>query len=197
MSGLEKIINEIQNKADAEAAEILKEAQDYCDNYLAEKKEAVAGEVADFEKKALQERELYQSKAESGADFRMRNAILKAKQDNIEQVLERAYQKMTALPAQEYFSMLMKILEENALPKDGEICFGKKDLAELTEDVKQKICETAAKNGGSLEISKTPAPISDGFILKYGMIEENCTLKALFDTNRERLRDIASEALMG
>ena len=196
MSGLEKIINEIQNKADAEAAEILNAAKKDCDAYLAKQKKAVAGEVADFEKKALQERELYQSKADSGADFLTRNELLKAKQNNIELVLDRAYQKMVSLPEQEYFAMILKILDENVLPKEGEICFGEKDLARMTEHLEQEIQNTARQKGGSLKVSKNAAPISDGFILKYGMIEENCTFKALFDANREQLKDVASRELM-
>lgn len=32
----------------------------------------------------------------------------------------------------------------------------------------------------SLIIDKEPANIKDGFVLVYGEIEENCTLKALF-----------------
>ena len=41
---------------------------------------AVANEVAEYEKKAEKERELFVSKSNSGGEFEERNAVLKAKQ---------------------------------------------------------------------------------------------------------------------
>ena len=40
------------------------------------------------------------------------------------------------------------------------------------------------KNGGSLKISKEGRNIENGFILAYGGIEENCTLRAMFDAKK-------------
>jgi len=54
-----------------------------------------------------------------------------------------------------------------------------------------------AENQGELVIDKEPANIKDGFVLVYGEIEENCTLKALFDSNIDRIKDIANKQLFG
>ena len=54
----------------------------------------------------------------------------------------------------------------------------------------------AKKKGGSLELTETvPDGMDGGFILTYGGIEENCTIKALFDARREELSDKVNRQL--
>ena len=54
----------------------------------------------------------------------------------------------------------------------------------------------AKKKGGSLELTETvPDGMDGGFILTYGGIEENCTIKALFDAKREELSDKVNRQL--
>ena len=197
MSGLENIIKEIDHKAELEAGQILAEAKEYCDDYLEQQKVAVANEVAEYEKKAEKERELFVSKSNSGGEFEERNAVLKAKQKNIDLALKNAYRKMAELSDQEYFEMLLKILKSNVVDKDGELLLGEKDAKRLPQDFADKVNQIAKECGGSLTISSEKADIANGFILRYGMIEENCTLQALMDTKMEHLKDIASRQLFG
>ena len=42
---------------------------------------------------------------------------------------------------------------------------------------------------GSLKVSKEGKNIENGFVLVYGGIEENCTLRAMFDAKRDELSD--------
>ena len=59
-----------------------------------------------------------------------------------------------------------------------------------------KAADAAAKAlGGSLKLSKDPAPVKNGFILKYGGIEENCSLDALFASRTDALVDKVNAAL--
>lgn len=195
MSGLENIIREIEKKAETEASSIIKEAEEYCESYLTQEKEKISAEVSDFEKKAEKERVLFESKAASGAEAMERNAVLKAKQDNIDLAISKAYERLSSLSDPEYFEMIISLLKKNVLAKDGEILFGKKDLSRISGDFEKRIEDIAKEKGGSLKLVKDAAPISDGFILRYGMIEENCTLKALFETNENSLKDIALKNL--
>ena len=91
--------------------------------------------------------------------------------------------------------MMESLLTKNVLSKDGEILFGERDLKRMPSDFEDKIKEIAEKKGGSLKLVKEVADIPDGFILRYGMIEENCTLRALFDTKKNQLKDIALSKL--
>ena len=59
----------------------------------------------------------------------------------------------------------------------------------------QELVDVAKEKGGSLEVDSDPADITDGFILKYGDIEENCTFDAIFDSKRDELRDLVNKNL--
>lgn len=195
MSGLDNIIHEIEKKAETEAQAIIHEAEEYCKAYIAREKEKISAEAADFEKKAEKDRRLYESKAESGAEAMERNAVLKAKQDNIDLALSKAYEKISNLSPEEYFAVIESLVKQNVLAKDGEILFGKKDLSRMPSDFEKHIAAIAKEKGGNLVLIKEATPISDGFILRYGLIEENCTLNALFETNQNKLKDIALKKL--
>ncbi len=63
------------------------------------------------------------------------------------------------------------------------------DLKRLPAGFEKEISAIAAKKGGSLTLQKESKGIENGFILVYGGIEENCTFKALFNTQRDALQD--------
>ena len=95
-----------------------------------------------------------------------------------------------------YFAMLEKVLEKYVLPEEGTICFTEKDRKRMPQGYMEKVYETAKKKGGSLELTETvPDGMDGGFILTYGGIEENCTIKALFDARREELSDKVNRQL--
>ena len=54
----------------------------------------------------------------------------------------------------EYFGMLLKMLDKYAQPQEGEIFFSPADLAKLPDGFAGKVEEAAKKKGGSLKISK-------------------------------------------
>ena len=195
MSGLDNIIKEIQASAKAEADAILQEADRYCDEYMAEVKEKVQKEVEQFHKRAESERNLYEEKTKSGAGFRERNAILKAKQQSIEEVIRKAQEKIINLPEEEYFDFLIKLFEKNVQAQNGTMFFSEKDITRMPSDFKGKIESIAKEKGGQITISSERDHINNGFILVYGEIEENCQISALFDANIDRLKDIANKQL--
>ena len=197
MSGLDKIVEEIHRQADAQANEILKQADEYCQAYMEDAQKKVENEVLEFEKKAQAQRTLYEEKTKSGGEFMERNSLLKARQQCINDVIHQAKEKIKNLSDEEYFNLLEKILESNIQEGEGIMCLSEKDLNRLPVDFENRIKEIADKAGGKLTVSKESAAIQDGFILVYGEIEENCTLKALFDANIDKLKDIANKELFG
>ena len=189
MSGLDNIVEEIRNQSKQEADEILKEADVFCKDYMNKIKKDVEVEVASIEKKALADRKLYEEKTVSG--------ILRAKQQVIEQAIDKARESIAGLNDEEYFNVLEKLLRKNVQQGKGKICFSKKDLDRIPNGFEDRVKEIVAENQGELVIDKEPANIKDGFVLVYGEIEENCTLKALFDSNIDRIKDIANKQLFG
>lgn len=195
MGGLDKIIEEIKDQANAEAGQILKEADEYCDEYMKEITDKVADEVEAFEKKEKLKRDLYDEKVKSGALFRERNEILKTKQQCINEVIKEAEYTICNLETKQYFDFLSKLFEANFDGTDGEMFFGKEDLERMPEEFKEKIKAIADNKGAKVNISDKTKNIKNGFILVYGEIEENCTIQSLFDEKSDALKDIVNKEL--
>lgn len=189
MTGLEKITDQIQEEAKASAARRLESAQKEADAVLAEAKAECAAMEAEAAQKNAALKVNYAGRVKSSAEQQRRTALLRAKQEIIAGVIEEAYVTLKNKDVQSYFLTLEKILKTYALAEDGEIYFSSEDLARMPADFEKKIAAAAKEKGGSLVLKKEPKAIADGFILVYGGIEENCTLKALFDAKKDMLQD--------
>ncbi|MCD8241966.1 MAG: hypothetical protein LUD73_06250, partial [Lachnospiraceae bacterium] len=104
-------------------------------------------------------------------------------------VIDQAYVTLRDEDVTAYFLTMEKILKTYVLAEDGEIYFAAADLARMPADFEGKIKSAAKEKGGSLVLKKEPKEIKDGFVLVYGGVEENCTLKALFDAKKDELQD--------
>ena len=195
MSGLDKMKAQIIAEAQDNAKEILAQAHAQADSIIGEAKAQAEKDarkiVAQAEARAKEKSSRLQF-----TDMRKRKAVLEAKQEVISEVLEDAYKAVGELDDAAYFAMLEKVLEKYVLPEEGTICFTEKDRKRMPQGYMEKVYETAKKKGGSLELTETvPDGMDGGFILTYGGIEENCTIKALFDARREELSDKVNRQL--
>ena len=191
MSGLDKMKAQIIAEAQENAKEILAQADSIIGEAKAQAEKDARKIVAQAEARA----EDSVKRLASSSDMRKRKAVLEAKQEVISEVLEDAYKAVGELDAA-YFAMLEKVLEKYVLPEEGTICFTEKDRKRMPQGYMEKVYETAKKKGGSLELTETvPDGMDGGFILTYGGIEENCTIKALFDARREELSDKVNRQL--
>ena len=195
MTGLEKITSQIQEEANALAAGKLEAAQKEADAVLAEAKEACAAMEAESAEKNAALKVTYDGRIKSSAEQQRRTALLRAKQEIIAEVIDEAHVTLKNEDTESYFRTMEKILKTYALAEDGEIYFSGKDLARMPSDFEEKIAAAAKAKGGSLVLKIEPKAIEDGFILVYGGVEENCTLKALFDAKRDQLQDKVNEIL--
>ena len=192
MAGLEKITSQIIEDAKLIAAEKLEAAQKEADAIINEAKQTCANmeREASEKEKALQL--VHEGRMKSSAEQQKKIALLRAKQELIGEVIGEAYDVLKAQRVEDYFLTMEKILRSYALPEDGEIYFSSDDLARMPKGFEEAI---AREKGGSLMLGKEPGNITDGFILVYGGIEENCTLKALLDAKKDQLQDKVSEIL--
>lgn len=189
MTGLEKMKSQILDEAKAAAESKIAEAKAQADEVVRTAEAEAARKAESISQKSKAEVANYQERVASSIDLKRRTEILKAKQEVIAEVLERAYEKMNTMGQQEYFEMLLKMVDKYALAQEGEICFSAADLTRLPEGFEAEVGKTAAARGGSLKVSREGRNIQSGFILIYGGIEENCTLQAMFDARRDELSD--------
>lgn len=195
MAGIDNIIKEILQEAQGKADKVIEEAKLKADALKAEA--AKADEKLTSQLKAgadRQAKELAQRAVSQGA-LRKRQAVLKARQDIIDGVIEKAYLQLSTRDDEAYFSMIRKLIEKNLRAGKGEVCFNETDLKRIPAGFEESIAKSAAKAGGTLTISEVPVKIRSGCIIAYGGIEENCSLEAIFAEKRDALRDLANSVL--
>lgn len=189
MSGLDKMVSQILAEANHSAETKIAQAKEEADGIISKAKSEALAQVEEISRKSKVDITNHADRVASGCDMQRRKALLQAKQEIIAEVLDRAYQKLINLDDKSYFDLIRKMLEKFALPEQGEIYFSAADLQRLPQGFETEIQKIAAAKGGTLKLVREPKRMEGGFILVYGGIEENCTIKALFDSQRDELSD--------
>ena len=195
MTGLDKITSQIQEEAEASAKERIEAAQKEAEQILADAKAACEAMEKEASDKAAALKTVQDGRIHSAAEQKRKTALLKAKQEIIAEIIGSAYPTLKEEDTASYFLTMEKLLNTYVLAESGEIYFSEADLARMPADFEQKIKAAAEAKGGKLVLKKEPKAIPDGFVLVYGGVEENCTLKALFDVKKDQLQDKVNEIL--
>lgn len=189
MTGLEKMKSQILEEAEGSAKEILDNAKKEAEKIKAEAKERAQAECGHISEKLETELKILEERTVSSCDLQRRKAFLKAKQEVISEVIDKAYDTLLHAGDVEYFDMIRKMLHKFVLPQEGEICFSEEDLKRMPQGFEEEIKAIANEKGGTLVLSKATRNVCGGFVLVYGGIEENCTFKAMFNSQRDALSD--------
>ncbi|MCB6414333.1 V-type ATP synthase subunit E [Dorea acetigenes] len=195
MTGLEKMKNQILDEAKSLAEAKVSDAENQAQEILEAAKAEAAKTAAGISQKSEADVANYTERIASSIDLQRRTRVLSAKQEVIAEVLNKAYEKLKAMETADYFAMMMKILDKYVLAQAGEIYFSQADVNRMPADCRAEIEKIAKAKGGSLKICSQEKGIEGGFVLAYGGIEENCTLRAMFDAKRDELSDEAHRLL--
>ena len=195
MTGLEKMKNQILDEAKSLAEAKVSDAENQAQEILEAAKAEAAKTAAGISQKSEADVANYTERIASSIDLQRRTRVLSAKQEVIAEVLNKAYEKLKAMETADYFAMMMKILDKYVLAQAGEIYFSQADVNRMPADCRAEIEKIAKAKGGSLKICSKEKGIEGGFVLAYGGIEENCTLRAMFDAKRDELSDEAHRLL--
>lgn len=197
MSGLDKINSQILEEANQRAAAQIAEARAKAEQIIAEAEVKARADGEQAEQISQKNIENYMERVASSCDMKRKQALLAAKQEMITEVLDQAYEKVLSLPEDAYFSMMKELLGTCVQPESGRIYFSERDLKRIPQGFETEIKKIAGDKGGSLLISDKAKAMDGGFILAYGGIEENCTLRAIFDARRDELSDLVQRMLFG
>ncbi|MBQ6385639.1 MAG: hypothetical protein IJJ38_05665 [Lachnospiraceae bacterium] len=195
MAGIDNITNEILEEAKAKAAEVIAQANGKAEEILSAARKECGDIASKSEARAEAEAENYAGRISSQAGMKKRQTILAARQDMIDKVIARAQEHLENQPEKDYFSMITELLGKHVRSGEGEILFSAKDAGRLPAGFAAAVSEIAEKAGGKLSVSDETADIANGFILRYGGIEENCTLASLFAEKSDALKDIVHGVL--
>ncbi|MCM1316079.1 MAG: hypothetical protein NC244_12005 [Alistipes senegalensis] len=194
MSGIDKILNIIDSQQKQTQNNIIRTAEEKAHTIEADGDMKAEKAYNEYMKKNLMKAETDFRNACNSADAENRRKILECKVEIINKATENIINCLESLPDSEYFNMVLRLAGRKFHNKNGKIFFGKNDIARLPADFPEKISEIS---GGKVEISDIPADIENGFILKYGLISENCTFRAILETEKDTVRDILARVLFG
>lgn len=190
MTGLDKIVKDIEDEALVKAAKIIDEAKTLADKIMSSAKAEGEQKCAEIEERSKNEVQSFLSRSESSARLQEKKLILNAKQAIISDILEKSKKHLLALPDNEYFENILKMISKYALVQAGSLVFSSSDLKRLPEGFLESVNEALKeKAGATLNILTETRNIDGGFVLIYGDIEINCSFEALFLAAKENLSD--------
>ena len=192
MTGLEKIVAQIMLDADNTAESIKAKSDAECSKLLANAKEEADAVIKNGEIKAQNKYDDIIIRANSAAELEERKIMLNSRQDIIAEMTNKAYESLANLPKDKYFELIYRMISKYSEKTEGVISLGKADLNRIPKDFEAK-ADGAAK--GSLTLSKAPASIDNGFILTYGGVDVNCSFRAIFSDNSEKISDTIAKLL--
>ena len=194
MTGLDRIIEKILLQSQENCNAILNEASAEVKKIISQAREKANKESAEIVAKATAEAKKIEAVAKSSAESITRNRYLEIRNAILNDIISAAYLEIEKFSDEEYFDMLKRLCINNVLEGECEMHLNGYDIGRLPDDFEMSI-NSEIYEKGAVHICVTPADIDKGFILVYGDVEINCTLKAVFDENMDRLKDMLSTAL--
>lgn len=195
MNGLEEIVLAINKKAESHAKDIVSRARLEADKIVEEAKKAAALEADKIKTQGEQKAKAIIETAKAGAVSGEALLMLKFKSDTTGEIIKEVNEQLSSLSDAEYFAIIEQLILSNYHKNEaGIISFSSEDTARIPRDFIKNINEKLSKDNAKLTLSDS-ASIKNGFILKYGDIEENCSFKAITDSKQDALKDAINAAL--
>ena len=195
MAGVENIKEKILRDAELKANEILEKAK-----LQAKETEEKANRKAAIKAKEISlksNHEISEKKRiiNSMVELEMRKDILSAKQQLIEEVFDKALERMNNLEGAKYEQVIYDMLMASAESGEEEIIMSGDRKKKLSADFisrANKALESAGKKG-KLKISDETRNISGGFILKSRGVEINNSFEAVIRLYRDEIEPKVAE----
>lgn len=190
MTGLDKILKQIEDDASSHAEDIIAKADKEAGRILDGARKEGEEKVQEIGEKSKSDVNACLSRGESSALLQEKKLMLSTKREMIEDIIRKAKESLYQLSEEAYFETIVKMIKKHALDQPGEILFSFADKSRLPAQLELKIKEALSdKKGAELKISDDTRELDGGFVLIYGDIEENCSFDALFFAEKEALQD--------
>ncbi len=194
MTGLDKITQKIAEESRIKVDSILAQAQRNAAQILADGRTEADEKAGRIIADANAEANRITSAAKAKAESVTRTKYLEVKNAVVNDVIAAAFEAVEKMDDETYFALLHKLCVKNIEKGECELFLNARDLKRLPADFEDGI-NSAVYETGAVHIAKQPRPIENGFVLVYGDMEVNCTLRAVFDASMDQLKDLLSPML--
>lgn len=189
MNGLDKIIDNILKNAECEAERVTAAAKAEADEIIGKAQKNADKAIESAKIQAGTEYESMKKREASTSEITKKRILLDAKQQVITRVVEDAKRKIEELDNESYFGLMKRFLERFENNASGELGLSKRDKLRMNTSFAEMV------KGKGFTVSEQTYEISGGFILSMGDIEENCSVEAVFESEKEKLYDIVNRFL--
>ncbi len=188
MSNLNNITSKIIKDAEEKRNEILNAAQVESDSIISKEIKKAKNLEVELIEKAKIEAKARENRVISNARLKVRNNELKAKQDMISKVFEKAVERLNSLSTLEYKEYILRALDSLDLEGTEILIINKKDEDVINNkfllDLNNKLISLGKK--GKISIL-TNGNFDRGFILDRNGIQINNTFESLVKSLRSEL----------
>ena len=192
-TGVEQLVQRIQEEAAALCETIGQQAEDEAAALLEAARIQAEQETQGLREQTQIDADRVRRAARSAAGLTVRNAVLRARRQEIDAVLQAAVDRLLVLDAPAYFELLLNMVQRLALEGAGVLCLNARDLQRMPAAFGQAL--RALPEGRQVTLSDVPVAIDGGFVLRYDDIEINASFAALLEEKRALLEDMVSQAL--
>ncbi|MCR5207383.1 MAG: hypothetical protein K6C14_02770 [Eubacterium sp.] len=193
MTGLEKILSQIENESNDRCRSITAQAEQKAEELINSAKAKAEEILAESSAQTAKTLENIKQSSESSAELNKSKIVLKSKLGVIDSMLERALAALKESPDAEYFEMLKTLLLNNAKDGEGVLVMSEKDNKRMPAGFLDEV-NAKLEKGKTVTLGE-PAELESGFVLVYGDIDINCTFDALAASKRDELRDTLNTLL--
>ena len=195
MAGVEKIKEKILQDAEIKTKEILEKARLQAKEIEEKAKQKAALRVKEISQKSTHDISEKRRIINSIVELEMRKDILSAKQQSIEEVFNRALERVNNLDSVRYEQVMFDMLMASVESGEEEILMSEGGRNRISADFiskANKALESVGKKG-KLKISDETRNISGGFILMGQGVEINNSFEAVIRLYRDEIEPKVAE----
>jgi ATP synthase, subunit E len=173
MSNLDKLVAEILQQAQKEANRMLTKAKTENSEFSEKENKKIQKEVDAINDKAQEEAQALKERVISNANLKSRDMILQAKEELVEDVLERVLERLKNIDTKKYLKFVENILKNLNLSKNAEVMVSKDMKLALGDKI--------------LDYKISDQTVESGCSIKDGNLIYNNEFSNLIEFNREEL----------
>jgi V/A-type H+-transporting ATPase subunit E len=193
MADMKKIIDDIVLEGQNDAAAIIALAENDAKKTIENAQRECAAITKNADERRNDELSRLKKRYGSARASQSRSSILSAKQQIIDNAVEKAYLYASDIHGEKYDDIIIKLLKPRI--RSGKCTLYLPENKKPSADLKSQINALMKDSNSDCTFSYARKNVDDGFILVYGGIEENCTFKALFEEKRGEIYETAARLL--
>lgn len=195
MAGVENIKGKILQDAELKANEILDKARLQAKEIIEKANQKAASRAKEISQKSVYDINEKKRIINSNVELEMRKDILSAKQQSIEEVFDKALERLNNLDKSKYEKVIYDLLMDSAESGEEELVMSESRKGQLSDGFIGKVNKALEKAGkkGNIKLSDETRNISGGFILKSQGVEINNSFESVIRLYRDEIEPKVAE----